>query len=190
MSVGNEFRYVKSATGVGSLVIVKETSMFELEEDEDENDELVKIRKLNEGFIYPHNVVIDNKNRTVVPKLDDINSQGVINSGDVGTNVKIAHRHDILAIQDALSSKQVSLVMFTKCFIFMNITPNLIPSLSLALATEATEDDNTLYTILAESEDVKALSLLLYTEFSFHIIIIAFILYSTLIGVVSTVDGA
>lgn len=137
----------------------------------------------------------DNTNTISVDSIqqDEVvfdNNNSIDNVDNSHYSVSVVPRNNILPVFDSLGSKQVSLLMLVKCFIFLNLVPSLIHPLNLLAATDAIEDDNVLYNVVVESEDVKAVSLLLYTEFSFHMIIVAFILYSTLLGIVATINDS
>lgn len=160
MSVGSEFYYNKEASGVAKWVITRHTRFIKHEVDD--------------------SLVTDN-----FKHICDANNN--IN-GEIKVDFKLVPRHDILSISDSISSKQLSLVLLLKCFFFLNVTQNLIPAASLLFSTDVVEDDNIFYTLMVESEDIKAISLLLYTEFSFDLLIVSFILYSVLLGVVATVS--
>lgn len=83
----------------------------------------------------------------------------------------------------------IILIIMIKLFVFADLFSSVIPYTIFLITSNSIEDDNIAYIILAETEDIGIFNNILYTEFSFGVVLIALLLYSILIGVVCIVNN-
>lgn len=92
-------------------------------------------------------------------------------------------------LHNNIDTSPILILFIFKLHLFTNFFNSVLSYIVLLIVSNSIDDDNILYSTIAESEDIGIFNNFLYTEFSFGVFLAAWVLYLVLIGCVSIIDN-